>query len=223
MKTPVTRESLAQHFTYNWWKYLLCAVLAFGIVDILYAVTAPRTPEEKKVEFYVYGYADQDLLDAYMETVRVTEMPDMVEMSSITMLADDQYGQIQLTTYLAVREGDLYLLPRDEFITAAAAGFFVPLEEDRELMDLFTERGINLQSGWRRMDATGETHLYGIPASKVPGLSAYCYQTSDAYLCILVGSGNEDNTELFLRILCRDMINPPEEVPQETTKEEPAA
>ena len=34
MKTPVTSGSLRQHFTYNWWKYLLIAILSFGLVDL---------------------------------------------------------------------------------------------------------------------------------------------------------------------------------------------
>ena len=55
MRTPVNGRTLRQHFTYNWWKYLLVIACGIFLVDLLFTVTAPRTPEDKKVEFYVYG------------------------------------------------------------------------------------------------------------------------------------------------------------------------
>ena len=66
MKTPVTRASLKQHLTYNWWKYLLLAALSFFLVDLLYTVTAYRSPADKRVELYIYGYANEEELNAYM-------------------------------------------------------------------------------------------------------------------------------------------------------------
>ena len=35
MKTPINSRTLKQHLAYSWWKYLLVAVLAFGLVDLL--------------------------------------------------------------------------------------------------------------------------------------------------------------------------------------------
>ena len=63
MKTPVNARTLRQHLTYNWWKYLLIAVLAFGLVDLLYAVTAYRSPRDKTVGLYVYGYLNETELN----------------------------------------------------------------------------------------------------------------------------------------------------------------
>lgn len=207
MKTPVNSESLRQHLTYSWWKYLLIALLAFGLVDLLYTVTAYRPPEDKKVEFYVYGMADTEKLTEYMDHVRETEMSDMELMSPLMLLADDTYGPMQLTTYLAAGEGDVYLLPRDQFITTASVSGLLPLEEDAELMALFTDAGLSLQSGWRKNTETGETHLYGIPQSRLPGLQQYAY-AEDGYLCVVSLSGNSENCLKFLRILCRDMLSP---------------
>lgn len=205
MKTPVNSKTLKQHFAYNWWKYLLAAVLAFGLVDLLYSVTAYRSPADKKVEFFVFGQMDQEKLTAYMNHVRETEMDDMEEMTPLQMLDDGYYGSMQLMTYMAVGEGDVYLLPRDEFVNGASGGTFVALENDRELMEIFDKAGISLQNGWRKNTETGESHLCGIPQNKLPGLSQYAY-AKDGYLCVVVNSGNEENTLKFLRILCRDMI-----------------
>ena len=205
MRTPVNSKTLKQHFAYNWWKYLLAAVLAFGLVDLLYSVTAYRSPADKKVEFFVFGQMDQEKLTAYMNHVRETEMDDMEEMTPLQMLDDGYYGSMQLMTYMAVGEGDVYLLPRDEFVNGASGGTFVALENDRELMEIFDQAGISLQNGWRKNTETGESHLCGIPQNKLPGLSQYAY-AKDGYLCVVVNSGNEENTLKFLRILCRDMI-----------------
>ena len=205
MKTPINSRTLKQHFAYNWWKYLLVAVLAFGLVDLLYSVTAYRSPAEKKIEFYVYGQMDQEKLTAYMEGVRAAEMEDMEVMAPLQLIDDGYYGSMQLMTYMAVGEGDVYLLPRDQFVSGASGGSFLPLENDTELMALFDNAGINLQNGWRKHTETGENHLYGIPQNKLPGLSKYAAATN-GYLCIIVNSGNEENALKFLRILCRDML-----------------
>ena len=92
MKTPVTSGKLKHHFAYNWWKYLLIAALAFGVVDLLYAVTAYRPPRDKTIGLYVYGYINEQPLADYMENVRVTEMPDMEEMRPQMLIVDDNYG-----------------------------------------------------------------------------------------------------------------------------------
>ena len=205
MKTPINSRTLKQHLTYSWWKYLLVAMLAFGLVDLLYSVTAYRSPADKRVEFYVYGQMDQEKLTAYMENIRKTEMEDMEVMTPLQLLDDGYYGSMQLMTYMAVGEGDVYLLPRDEFVTGASGGSFLPLEEDKELMALFDAAGISLQNGWRKNTETGENHLCGIPQNKLPGLSRYAKAT-DGYLCAIVNGGNDANALKFLRILCRDML-----------------
>ena len=209
MKTPVTSRSLRQHFTYNWWMYLLIALIAFGLVDLLYAVTAYRAPREKTVGFYVYGYMNDTSLTAYLDNVRETEMSDMEEITPVMLTVDDAYGPMQLLTYLSAGEGDVYLLPREQFLNYAMGGTMAALEDDEELMSLFNAAGVNLQSGWRKETETGENHLYGIPQDKLPGLSQYAY-VQDGFLCVPLSGGNQENAMKFLRILCRDMISVPE-------------
>jgi hypothetical protein len=205
MKTPFTAGRLKQHLTYHWWLYLLIIAIGIGLVDILYSVTAYRAPREKTVGFYVYGYIDEPGLTEYMDHVRETEMSDMEELRPQMLMNDDTYGPMQLSTYLAAHEGDVYLLPREEFISYAYNGALVPLEGDSELISLFDSAGANLQNGWRRETSTGETHLYGIPQDKLPGLMKYAY-AQDGYLCLVVTSDNRENAAKFMRILCRDMI-----------------
>lgn len=219
MNTPVTSARLKQHLTYNWWKYLLIIAAAIGLVDLLYSVTAYRPPREKTITFCVYGFMDEPALSAYMDQIHETEMPDMEEMTPRLVMDDSYYGPMQVMTYLAAGDGDLFLLSREEFLKYAASGTLVPLDDDTELIALFDAAGISLQSGWRRETETGETHLFGIPQDKIPGLSRYAL-AQDGYLCLVVSGRNLENASKFLRILCRDMITPPETetpspVPQE--------
>ena len=216
MKTPVTSKSLREHFTYNWWVYLLIALLAFGLVDLLYTVTAYRSPRDKTIGFYVYGYVNDTGMSAYMDNIRETEMSDMEEMTSVMLSMDDTYGPMQLMTYLAAGEGDIYMLPREQFLNYSMSGSMAPLENDTELMALFDAAGVNLQSGWRKETETGENHLYGIPQDKLPGLIQYAY-AQDGFLCVPLTGGNQENAMKFLRILCRDMLTAP---PEETAADE---
>ena len=142
-----------------------------------------------------------------MESVREQRMPDMEIMASMMLTTDSTYGPMQLATYIAAGEGDLYLIPRDQFISYASSGGFIALEDDAELMAIFNDAGVSLQSGWRRDTDSGENHLYGIPASRVPGLEKYAV-AQNGFLAILVSGGNDENTLKFLRILCADMIAP---------------
>lgn len=205
MKTPVNARTLRQHLTYNWWKYLLIFAIAFGLVDLLYTVTAYRSPRDKTVGVYVYGYVNENDMKPYLDNIRETEMADMEEINAYTLTMDDTYGPMQLMTYIAAGEGDIYLLTRDDFLNNAMSGSLLPLENDKELLALFDDAGINLQSGWRREAETGETHLYGIPLDKLPGLSKKIY-AQDGYLSVIVTSGNQENAFKLLRILCRDGI-----------------
>lgn len=205
MKTPVNRQALRQHLTYSWWKYALVIVLSAILVNLYYTVSAYRSPPEKKVELYLYGYGNQDRIDALMEDIRVSEMPDMEDMHSVLLSTDETYGVMQLTTYIGAAEGDVYILPRNHFVSMASSGAWAPLEGDAELMSYFTGAGINLQSGWRRESDSGESHLFGIPVSALPGLSEYL-SVDNGFVCVLISNGNQDNVMRFLRILCHRMM-----------------
>lgn len=210
MKTPVTGDAIRQHMTYSWWKYVLVAVCAIFGVNMYFTVTAYRPPESKKVLIYVYGYANQDGLDAYMADIQREHLPEMEEMRSLMLTADDTYGAMQLSTYIAASEGDVYVIPRDEFISLASSGAFVALEEDEELMKLFNDAGVNLQSGWRKNTELEENHLYGIPLNKLPGLAKKYVAVENGFVAVLINNQNDENVMKFLRLLCADMIPDPD-------------
>ncbi len=211
MKTPLNAKTLKNHLSYNWWKYLLAIIAGTFLVDLLFTVTAPKIPAEKEVQFFIYGYSNSEALTAYMDRIHETEMSDMESVTFSTLTMDSTYGPMQLTTYIAVGEGDLYYIPREEFLSYASGGAFCPLENDEELMEMFNAAGMNLRRGWRTLDGSDESHLFGIPADLLPGLMNYCY-AEDGYLAVIVSGGNIENTMKFLRILVRDTISQAESV-----------
>ena len=43
----ITKKWLKNHFAYSWWKYLVLTVACVMGVDMLFAMTAYRVPEDK--------------------------------------------------------------------------------------------------------------------------------------------------------------------------------
>ena len=204
MKTPLTSARLRQYLHYSWWKYVLLAVSVLFMWNIIFSVTAYRAPAHLKVNLYAYCYGDQDPLDAYLTTIRTTEMSDMEEMRSVFMTPDETYGPMQLMTYVAAAEGDLYILDKDNYQNYASQGLFIPLESIVEELGL-EEQGTSLERSWRKETDSGERHLFGIPMVYFPGFSAFTpINLNTYYIGIAANSGNEENSVKLLKILYRD-------------------
>ncbi len=216
MKTPVTKETIRHHFSYSLWKYALLVLLSVFGWSLIYSTTAYRAPEEKKVVMGVYSYGAVENITGYMETIRQDLMPDMEEMYPSYIMPDEMYGDMILTTRIAARECDIYVLPRDQFQSYAAQGAFKPLDEI--LPDVIAEleaAGISLSRGWRTNEELGEKHQYGIPCADLPGI-LYMLQTdpSDMYISIFFETGNDDNVIKFFAQFIRDMMKEPVIVPE---------
>lgn len=219
MKTPITKEKLQNHFTYSLWKYVLLAVVAIFGWNIIYSVTAYRAPEEKKVVLGVYSYGSEENINAYMEQVRLDLMPDMEEMVAMYIMPDEVYGDMILTTRIAARDCDMYILPRDQFQSYAAQGAYMALDE--VLPDLVADleaAGISLSRGYRTFEETGEKHQYAIPCADLPGIQSMLQcDTSDMYAGVFFATGNDENVLKFFEQFIRDMMIEPEtvEIPAE--------
>ena len=211
MKTPLTKEKLQNHFTYSLWKYALLAVIAIFGWNLIYSMTAYQAPEEKKVVMGVYSFGSEDNINAYMEKVRVELMPDMEEMYASYIAADATYGDMILSTRIAARDCDIYVLPRAQFQSYSAQGAFMALEE--VLPDLIADleaAGVSLNRGHRALEETGEKHQYGIPCANLPGiLPMLNSDTSDMYISIFTVTGNDENVIKFFDQFVRDMLIAP--------------
>lgn len=214
MKTPITKEKLQNHLTYSLWKYALLVVVAIFGWNIIYSMTAYRAPEEKKVVMGVFSYGSEENINAYMERIRLDMMPDMEEMYASYIMPDEAYGDMILTTRIAARECDMYVLPRTQFQSYAAQGAYMPLEE--VLPDLIADleaAGISLSRGYRACEATGEKHQYAIPCAELPGIQSMLQcDTSDLYIGVFFETDNDENVLKFFEQFIRDMMVEPEQV-----------
>lgn len=213
MKTPITKETIQNHMTYSLWKYALLAVVAIFGWNIIYSATRYQPPEEKKVIVGIYSaYANIDGMTAYMENIRTEQMPDMEDMSASLIMADDMYGDMVLSTRIAARECDIYILPKAQFQSYAAQGAFMPLEEVLpDLLETLKEAGISLSRGNRANDTlNGEKHQYGIPCADLPNFMPMMHcDANDMYLTVFFETDNNDNVLKFFDQLVRDMMIEP--------------
>ena len=214
MHTPITKERLQNHIHYSWWKYAILLVVGIFGWNLLFSITAPRAPEEKKIILGVYSYGVDGNINAYMEQFRLEQLPAMEEMEAMYIMPDQTYGDMILTTRIAARDCDIYVLPRPQFQNYAAQGAFMPLEEVLPgLIADLEAAGVSLSRGFRTNDETDEKHQYGIPLAGLPGIQQMLQcDTSDMYIGIFFETGNDANVLIFFEQFIRDMLLQPQAV-----------
>ena len=57
MKTPLTRKAIRQHMLYNSWKYLILIVVTLVAWNLIFTMSAYRSPANMIVDLYIYGSA----------------------------------------------------------------------------------------------------------------------------------------------------------------------
>ena len=206
MKTPITKERIRQHLTYSWWKYLLLAVAAVMGWSLFFTMTAPQTPENEKLDVYLYAHGNRDPLDAYLLRLHNEDFPELKELNIQWITPDDSQGLLVLSTHMMAGEGDLLLLPRTEFNNYAGIGLYQPLEELPGVLEACERAGINLERAWRKNSDTGERHLYGIPVGQMDVLNRSISNVNDYYLGIRVNNGNQEAANQLLLAFLRDLL-----------------
>ncbi len=212
LKTPLTKETIRNHFRYNWWKHALVIALSFFLWDMFYIQTAYHPPENKRIDLYIQSsFTKPEELDAYLYPIWQESVPDMEIVSSTVLLSggtQDYYTTIQLSTYLMTGQGDIYMLPADEFKRYAAQGAFVNLDGYLENGQI-SGRNISWNKGYvtyietdfnDKITAT-EYHLYGVPCDSLTGFHEAMVPTDNMVLAVSVSSGNEENCIRFLNSL----------------------
>lgn len=201
----ITKKRVKNHLAYGWWKYLLALALCVMGVDLAFAMTAYRPPEEKKIELYILNdYLDAPRLQADLWPEIVSAHPEQEELTvlNINLTGGDMYASMQFSTYAAASQGDVCLLPRSEVKKLAAEG------ADNAFLELspyiksgvIDASGIDLSAG-RMKSASGEWGVYGIPADGLYGLTDYGNNPADSLLCVMGYSGNEDVAASVINLL----------------------
>lgn len=212
----ITKKRIKDHWHYGWWKYAIWLVLTLFGIDLLFAVTAYRSPEEKRLQLYMCnGYADAQALQEDLWPALLEACPGQEELIAlnIDLTSSDYYSQMQFTTYIAAQEGDVCLLPAGQIKSLAEDGAeraFLELTPYVESGVIPTE-GIDLTPGMLR-DSAGREGLYAIPADGLYGLYEYGCDPAGGMLVAMAYGGNDDTAATLLgQMIGRFTAEPPQE------------
>lgn len=199
------KKSVYDYLTYSWWKYLALVIVCVMGVDLLFTMTAYRTPEDKKLEIYVLnGYVDAQRLQDELWPKLLEEYPEQEKMvvQNINILSNDMYSYMQFSTYVAAQQGDVCLMPVSEVEKLASEGAEYAFMELTPFIEsgVIDPRGIDVTPGLFR-SSEGVEGLYAIPADSLYGLYALNNDPKDAMLCILDYNGNEEPAAATLDLM----------------------
>lgn len=215
LETRLTWRDIRNHLQYQGWLYLLLIVLSFALISLVYAQTAYRPPQDKRIDLYIQGSsASSDAVNAFLEPIWEEAVPQAELVSAVLLLSgggeNDYYANMQLVTYIAAAEGDIYMLSTQDFKRFAAQGAFVPLEEaiaqgriDVDGIILGAGRVTLVDTNERgELISTGQSGQFGIPAYNLYRFASdLMIDNRDMVLSVAVNSGNEEDTITFLNAL----------------------
>lgn len=212
IKTPINRETLKNHMTYSTWKYVLMVVCVILGWSLIYTTTAYRSPQDKRVDVYIQSNtASQDMLDAFLQPIWKETVPEMETVSGVLMtIIDDYTTNMQLMTYMAAGEGDIYFLNEQYFKSMASQGSFLELE-DLVADGTLQVDDVDLTKGYvayvEEYDDDGRPvstsrHLYGIPLDSFYGfMNGMQVDNRGMYAAIIVNNQNDENVIPFFNAL----------------------
>lgn len=206
IKTAITRKKIRTHITYNFWKYILVIAAAIFGWDLLYSMTAYKSPEDKRIDLYIQSpLVTEQRAEAFFQPIWEERVPDMevVDAIMLTSSTQDYYGSMQLTVYIMAQEGDIYMLSSSDFKSFASQGVFLDLQPAIDAGKLHAG-DMDLSAGYVALIddnglPTGERQLFGIPAASLGGLAeGLGLDTRDLVISVTAFNGNEDNVIAFL-------------------------
>lgn len=207
IKTPLSKERIRTHFTYSSWKYLVVLLASIFGWNLIYTMTAYRSPEHLRVDVYIQsGTAVDEVVDAFFKPVWEACIPDMETVDAVilsTSTTEDAYANMQLSVYIMAGEGDIYMLTTDDFKNYASQGAFIDLTTyvDNGMLNI---DGIDVSAGYvATVDdegvPTGEKQFFGIPAYTLNGFKEKAgVYNQNLIIGVTAFSGNEENTIKFL-------------------------
>ena len=215
LNTRLTWQDIRNHLQYYGWLYLLLTALSFGLWNLVYAQTAYRPPQSARIDLYIQSSsADQDTVNAFLLPIWEEAVPEEELVNAVLLMSaggeNDYYSNIQLVTYIAAAEGDIYMLSSNDFKRFAAQGAFVALDDILK-QGLIDASGIELASGRvTPVDSNdegvlvpaGEARQFGIPAKILYRFATdLMIDNRDMVLAVAANSGNEEDTITFLNAL----------------------
>lgn len=194
-----TKEWRQNHIRYNWWKYLTVVLCAWIGWSVLFSVTAYRVPPERKIDIYFVGpYVGYENLEA-LKTELKAAMPDVEEFNCYPMTlegdAESQSMAVQkLTLYMAAAEGDIYLLPRQWFLSFTSQDGCAPLDEYLASGALKPNGDYEKGCVTRKEGEFVGKHVFGVPLAEQYGLiTREGFDNRNILAAVTSYSKNKDN------------------------------
>ena len=212
IKTPVNKETLKNHLTYSTWKYALMAACVIFGWSLIYTTTAYRSPQNKRIDVYIQSNtASSELIEAFLEPIWKETVPEMETVNGVSMSTIDDYTtSMQLMTYMAAGEGDIYFLTEQYFKSFAPNGSFLELD-DLVASGVIQADDVELSKGYvayveeyddNDRPVKTSRHLYGIPLDSFYGfMSGMQLDNRGLYAVISVNNQNDENVIPFFNAL----------------------
>lgn len=208
IKTPLNKDTIRQHLTYSGWKYLIMAVIVVFGWSLYFTMTQYKSPQDKRIDVYVLSSSvSQDVLDAFMEPIWKETVPEMETVEGVLLIDTGDYNTtMQISTYIAAGEGDIYILTSELFKSYAGQGAFLNLDELAEngTLDL---NGIDVAKGRVSVivdydenfePISAEQHLFGIPLDSFDGYwEKLQLDNRGMVAAIMVNNQNDENVIPF--------------------------
>lgn len=210
------------HLLYFGWVYVLIIALSFGMWNLIYAQTAYRPPQHARIDVYIQSSsADQDAVNAFLEPIWKASVPNEELVTAVLMMGtggdNDYYANIQLMTYIAAAEGDIYMLSTSDFKRLAAQGAFVALD-DAIAEGIISTSELTLNSGKVQLLGSNEkgdlVPVGGMQQFGIPSRELYRFATDlaidnrDMVLAVATNSGNDEDSIVFLNALIQETRAP---------------
>ena len=208
IKTPINRETLKHHINYGLWKYALMAVCVIMGWSLIYTTTAYRSPQDKRVDVYIQSNtASVELVNAFLEPIWKETVPEMETVNGVVLTTIDDYTtSMQLMTYMAAGEGDIYFLTEQYFKSYASQGGLLELDGlvESGLLDAgeadLSKGYVTMVEEYDEQDRPISTarHLYGIPLDTFYGfMGGMQLDNRGMYAVVVVNNQNDENVIPF--------------------------
>lgn len=212
IKTPINKETIKNHMTYSTWKYALMAACVIFGWSLIYTTTAYRSPQNKRVDVYIQSNtASSESIQAFLDPIWKETVPEMETVNGVSMSTIDDYTtSMQLMTYMAAGEGDIYFLTEQYFKSFAGQGSFLALEDlvadgTIQVDDVELSKGyVAYVEEYDDNDRPIKTsrHLYGIPLDSFYGfMGGMQLDNRGLYAVIIINNQNDENVIPFFNAL----------------------
>lgn len=200
MKEKVTKAYLQNHFHYFKWAYLVIFAFALFGWNLIFSVTEPEIPEEKKLEVYFCGPTfmyDQ----AELEAEAAAAFPDMEKIGFYGIDVDSYEGYQQFSVLLAAHEGDIFIIDRSYLSYFVKEWLATELDGYVESGALATQADYTVTTKNRVPDPYLDPNdkdtaprIYAVECSDLYAMMPDClYDNRNAVMIITSYSGNEEN------------------------------